>query len=89
MAYLDFGKAIIDRIIVDLKDYADPEFMPKMEKRTMLSVFVPKKSIIKRKEKLKPVQRKHKHLLKLEEKAKIEAALVPQAGKEETAGDDQ
>ena len=42
MAHTDLGKKIIDRLINDLADLAEPESRPKMEGKLLITKFIPK-----------------------------------------------
>ncbi len=42
MAHLDVGRAILDRIVDDLKDVAEVESRPRVERRDMIMVMAPK-----------------------------------------------
>jgi translation initiation factor IF-3 len=48
MAYLDFGRRILDRAAQDLADMADCEVNAHMEGRNMYSIFTIKKNILKK-----------------------------------------
>ncbi len=42
MAHLDIGKAVLDRIVEDLKDIAEVESRPRVERRDMIMILTPK-----------------------------------------------
>jgi len=48
MAHVEFGRAIMDRIIKELSDIANVEMEPKMEGQTMATVMNPKPDIMKK-----------------------------------------
>jgi translation initiation factor IF-3 len=42
MAHMDLGRKILDRLIADLADIAQPESMPKKEGKLLIMQFIPK-----------------------------------------------
>lgn len=44
MAHVDLGRKILDRLINDLQDVAEPESKPKMEGKLLMMKFVPKQT---------------------------------------------
>jgi translation initiation factor IF-3 len=64
MAYLDFGRKILEKTEADLKNMADCEIRAKLEGRNMYSIFTVKRDVYKKakaeKEKLKKIREKEK-----------------------------
>jgi len=48
MAYLDFGRRILDKAAAELADMADCEVNAHMEGRNMFSIFTIKKNMVKK-----------------------------------------
>jgi len=67
MAYLDFGRRILDKAANDLTDIADIEINAQMEGRNMFSIFTVKKNVLQK------IRTEKERKRRLEEKARMEA----------------